>query len=69
MIINRVSSLPPGARKYVDIGRVTNNLIVDIGKFYYYVLFRFHMIVIFFQPHVYSSACAALAGILLFPDH
>lgn len=44
-IVNRVCSLPPGARKYIDIAKMTNHLIVDMNKFYFYVLFRWHIFV------------------------
>lgn len=41
--MNRVSSVPPGARKYVDIGKVTNLMVVDLLKINMYVYFRFHL--------------------------
>lgn len=37
--------MPPGARKYLDIGRITNHFIVDMNRFYNYTVFRLHMIV------------------------
>lgn len=38
--MHKISSIPPGAKKYVDIGRATNNMMVDIGKINFYVTFR-----------------------------
>lgn len=39
-IINNVSSISPGAKKYVDVAKVTNYLMVDLGKITIYTLFR-----------------------------
>lgn len=44
-MINKVSSLAPGARKYIDVGRFTNNLIVDIDKFRENTIFYSHLFV------------------------
>lgn len=45
LIVNKVSSLPPGARKYVDIARITNHMIVDMTKITYYTIFRPNILV------------------------
>lgn len=31
-MVYKVSSLAPGARKYVDVGKFSNNLVVDVDK-------------------------------------
>lgn len=45
LIVNKVSSIPPGARKYVDIGRITNHFVIDMNKFFFYAVFKLHFIV------------------------
>jgi len=39
-IINNISSISPGAKKYVDVAKVTNYMMVDLGKCTLYTLFR-----------------------------
>jgi ABC-type multidrug transport system fused ATPase/permease subunit len=48
-----VSSVSPGAKKYVDIGRVTNNMVVDINKINFYVYFRPNLFVVPFILGIY----------------
>lgn len=44
-MINKVSSLAPGARKYIDVGKFANNLIVDADKLRENEIFYTHLFV------------------------
>lgn len=44
-MINKVSSLAPGARKYVDVGKFSNNLIIDVDKLRENTIFYTHLFV------------------------
>ena len=39
-MINKVSSISPGARKYIDIGKVTNFMMNDLAKIGFYAFTR-----------------------------
>jgi hypothetical protein len=39
-IINNISSISPGAKKYVDVAKVTNYMMVDLGKVTVFTLFK-----------------------------
>lgn len=39
-IMKNISSIPPGAKKYVDVSKVTNYMMVDLGKVTSYTLFK-----------------------------
>ena len=45
MVINRIRSVAPGAKKYIDIGKVTNNMVVDVDKITFFIIFRPHFYV------------------------
>lgn len=47
-MVEKVSSLAPGARKYVDVGKFTNNLVVDIDKLREITIFHFSIYVKYF---------------------
>lgn len=44
-MVEKVSSLAPGARKYVDVGKFTNNFVVDIDKLREITIFHFSIYV------------------------
>lgn len=48
-IINNVSSISPGAKQYVDVAKVTNYMMVDLGKVTMYTLFSPNLI---FTPFI-----------------
>ena len=48
-MVFKVSSLAPGARKYIDIGKVANNMLIDVYKITYYMIFRPNLFVRIFQ--------------------
>lgn len=39
-VINRVSKISPGAKKYIDIAKVTNYMMTDLQKITFYILVR-----------------------------
>lgn len=51
-VINNVCSISPGARKYIDVAKVTNYMMVDLSKITMYTLMR---PMIFYTPLVAIS--------------
>ena len=39
-MIHQIKSVAPGAKKYIDIAKVTNNMVIDVGKISFYMVFR-----------------------------
>lgn len=64
-MVYKISSIPPGAKKYVDIGRATNNMMVDIGKINFYVTFRPNLFIVPFILAVYLYMIFDEVGILV----
>ena len=66
MIVHKVSSLAPGARKYVDIGKVANHILVDINKVREYMIFRHHIFLVPFALLFYLFLIVRSVGNLGF---
>ena len=39
-VINNISSISPGAKKYIDVAKVTNYMMVDLSKITMFTLMR-----------------------------
>lgn len=48
-MINKVSSVAPGVKKYIDIAKISNNMSVDVDKITFYIVFRPNLFVILFS--------------------